>query len=48
MKKYIAPEISLIKELKNDFCEGGIEPSITDAGQLGYVQLESVTDDLAD
>ena len=48
MKKYIAPEISLIKELNNDFCEGGLDTSIKDAGQLGYTQLESVTDDLED
>ena len=48
MKKYIAPEISLIKELDCAFCEGGLDSSIKDAGQLGYVQLESVTDEMED
>ena len=43
MKKYIAPELNLIKELSEDFCEG-LEASVTDSKQMGYVQLESVDD----
>ncbi len=46
MKKYIAPEISLIKELNADFCEGGLDASIKNAGELSYTQLESVTLDM--
>ena len=45
MKKYIAPEVSLFRELSNDFCEG-LEASVTDSKQMGYVQLESVEDDM--
>lgn len=48
MKEYIAPEISLIKELDSAFCDGGLDSSIKDAGHLGYVQLESVTDEMED
>ena len=47
MKKYISPEVALIKELSNDFCEG-LEASVTDSKQMGYVQLESVEDDMED
>ena len=47
MKKYIAPEVSLLTELRNDFCEG-LEASVTDSKQMGYVQLESVEDDMED
>lgn len=47
MKKYLAPEISLIKELSTEFCEG-LDSSITDATGLGYVQLESVEDTMED
>lgn len=47
MKKYIAPEVSLLKELANDFCEG-LEASVTDAKEMGYVQLESVEDTMED
>ena len=45
MKKYIAPELSLIKELTNDFCEG-LDTSVTETKEMGYVQLESVEDDM--
>ena len=47
MKKYISPEVALLKELSNDFCEG-LEASVTDSKQMGYVQLESVEDDMED
>ena len=47
MKKYMAPELNLLKELSNDFCEG-LEASVTDSKQMGYVQLESVEDDMED
>ena len=47
MKKYISPEVALIKELSDDFCEG-LESSVTDSKQMGYVQLESVEDDMED
>ena len=47
MKKYIAPELNLLKEFSNDFCEG-LEASVTDSKQMGYVQLESVEDDMED
>lgn len=47
MKKYIAPELNLIKELSEDFCEG-LEASVTDSKQMGYVQLESVEDTMED
>ena len=48
MKKYIAPEVSLIKELSCDFCESLEETSVADATGLGYVQLESVEDNMED
>ena len=47
MKKYMAPELNLLKELSADFCEG-LEASVTDSKQMGYVQLESVEDDMED
>ena len=47
MKKYIAPELSLIKELSADFCDA-LEKSVADATGLGYVQLESVEDNMED
>jgi hypothetical protein len=37
MKKYISPEVALIKELSNDFCEG-LEASVTDSKLMGYDQ----------
>ena len=41
MKKYIAPEVSLIKELANDFCDGVIDTSTVTGSDLnGYTQLE--------
>lgn len=43
MKKYVAPELNLLKELSNDFCEG-LDASVTDTKNMGYVQLESVED----
>lgn len=39
MKKYITPEISLIKALQSDFC-GGVVDTSSDELKLGYVQLE--------
>lgn len=45
MKEYSAPETNLLTELSDDFCEG-LETSVTDAKGLGYVQLESVQDDM--
>ena len=47
MKKYIAPDVNLLKELSNDYCEG-LEASVTDSKQMGYVQLESVEDTMED
>ena len=47
MKKYIAPELSLIHELSNDFCFG-LDTSVTETKQMGYVQLESVDDTMED
>ena len=47
MKKYIAPEVNIIKELCTDFCES-LETSVADATGLGYVQLESVEDNMED
>ncbi len=47
MKKYISPESTSIKELEQDFCEA-LETSVADATGLGYVQLESVEDNMED
>ena len=45
MKKYVAPEMNLLRELASDFCEG-LEASVTDTKNMGYVQLESVEDNM--
>lgn len=47
MKKYESPETNLLDELSNDFCEG-LEASVTDSKEMGYVQLESVEDNMED
>ena len=46
MKKYITPEINLIKALQSEFC-GGVVDTSTDDLKFGYVQLEG-EDELGD